>query len=184
MEERRDPNLEGAMSESGDEVKTSPSGETDALRTELDEANRKAEEFLGLLQRAQADFANYRRRVDQERADAAVSTKTSVILKFLPVLDDFDRALQAAPPEALQADWIQGIKLIERKLRGILEAEGVTRMEPLGQPFDPWEHEAVLYQESSDHSEGIVIAILRDGYKLNGRVIRPAQVAVAKGEKE
>ncbi|TAK34521.1 MAG: nucleotide exchange factor GrpE [Chloroflexota bacterium] len=184
MEEARDADQEGSMTEPEDEVKTSPKGETDTLRAELDEANKKAEEFLSLLQRAQADFANYRKRVDQERADAATSTKANVILKFLPVLDDFERALQAIPTEDRQVDWVQGINLIQRKLRSILEAEGVTRMEPLGKEFDPWEHEAVLYQESPDHPEGEVIAVFRDGYKLNGRVIRPAQVVVAKGAKD
>ena len=167
-----------------DGKKGSAGGEVDTLQSELDEAKSKAEEYLNLLQRVQADFVNFRRRVDQERSEQALSSRANVILKFLPVLDDFERALQNVPSEDKNLDWMQGIALIQRKLLNILEAEGVTRIEALGKEFNPWEMEAVLHQASNEHEEGEVTAVFRDGYKLNDKVIRPAQVAVAKGANE
>lgn len=167
----------------GQETAARPSTqeELERLRADLDEARRESEEHFRLLQRAQADLANYRRRMEQERADALRGAKAEVILSVLPVLDDFERALQAVPPEYAGQPWVEGMALIERKLCSALEAQGLTPMEALGKPFDPWEHEAVLYEESPAHEEGQVIAVLRPGYKLQGKVIRPAQVKVAKG---
>lgn len=152
----------------------------ETLRSELDEANRKGQEYLQLLQRVQADFINYRRRIEQERAEQAKYAKTDIVLKLLPVLDDFDRALAAVPPEAAGSDWVQGIEMIRRKLQTVLESEGLQRVESVGQPFDPWQHEAVMYEEAPGAEEGSVVEEFRPGYKLYDRVIRPAQVKVAK----
>jgi len=146
---------------------------------ELEAANQRAEEYLRLAQRTQADFINYRRRVEQERAEQAARARGDVILRILPVLDDFERALAAVPPEAAGQDWLEGVRLIERKLRAVLESEGVTRIEAEGQPFDPWQHEAVARQVAPGVAPNTVIAVHRAGYRLGDRVLRPAQVVVA-----
>ncbi|MBI2864443.1 MAG: nucleotide exchange factor GrpE [Chloroflexi bacterium] len=154
--------------------------ELDQLKEEMDKAIAKADEYFKLLQRVQADFANYKRRVDQERSEFARSVKADVILKTLPVLDDFGRALELVPEEIASLDWARGISLIHRKLVLMLENEGLKQMEARGREFDPWEHEAILHQETSDMEEGRVLAVVREGYKLDDKVIRPAQVIVAK----
>lgn len=159
-----------------------PEEERRQLETKLAEATRKAEEYLDLLQRARADFVNYRRRVEQERGEEARSAKAEVIAQILPILDDFERALDSVPVGAGGLPWVQGVTLIERGLRSILDAEGVQRIHPLGQDFDPWNHEAVVYEETDAYEEGKVIDVLRPGYIMDTRVIRPAQVKVAKAK--
>lgn len=149
--------------------------------SQLEQPNTEVEEYRDLLQRLQADFVNYKRRVEREREEQTKSANRELILKLLPVLDDFARALGTVPEEMADADWVQGMALIERKLRATLEEEGLERIDAEGRDFDPWEHEAVFCEHSSDHDEGKVKAVLRDGYKLYDRVIRPAQVVVAKG---
>ena len=167
-----------------DENRTSQvSEELARLQADLDEANSKAEEYKNLLQRVQADFVNYRRRVEQEKQEFSQYAKGDLLLKLLPVLDDFELALGSIPPEEKERDWVQGILLIERKLGATLESEGLSKIEAEGQTFDPREHEALLYQDSTNQEEGRVSAVLRQGYKLNGRVLRPAQVAVSRGLK-
>lgn len=153
--------------------------ELEALRAELDEANRTGQEYLQLLQRVQADFNNFRRRAEQQKTEQASAVKSEMVLKILPVLDDFDRALEAMPENDKTSDWGQGIALIERKLRSVLDDEGVRRIEALGRQFDPWEMEAIDYVPVPGHAEGEVIDVTRDGYKLGERVVRPAQVRVA-----
>lgn len=153
--------------------------EFEALRAELDEANKTGQEYLQLLQRVQADFNNFRRRAEQQRTEQANAVKSDMVLKILPVLDDFDRALEAMPEDDKTSDWGQGVALIERKLRAVLEDEGVQRIQALGKPFDPWEMEAVDYVPVPGCQEGEVIDVTRDGYKLGERVVRPAQVRVA-----
>ncbi|MDO8670071.1 MAG: nucleotide exchange factor GrpE [Dehalococcoidia bacterium] len=150
------------------------------LKEEMDKAIGKADEYFKLLQRSQADFANYKRRIDQERAEFARSTKADVLLKTLPVLDDFSRALEMVPEEVASQDWAKGISLIHRKLMSVLDNEGLKKIEARGKEFDPWEHEAVLHQETYDVEEGRVVAVVREGYTLDDKVIRPAQVIVAK----
>jgi len=155
--------------------------ELEALRRDLDEANRKGQEYLSLAQRAQADFINYRRRVEQERGESLQAGKATLALRILPVLDDFDRALKAMPADLAQHEWVQGIALIARKLRTALEAEGITPIEALGQEFNPWEHEAVMQAPSSEEEAGKVLEVFQTGYKLGNKVLRPAQVKVGRG---
>jgi len=152
-------------------------------KLEVEERTDREQEYLDLLQRTQADFINYKRRAEREREEQAKFAKADLILKLLPVLDDFNRAREAMPPEVASTDWAEGIELIGKKLMAILEEEGVSRIEAEGKTFDPWEHEALSYDESDEYEEGKVKAVFEDGYRLNGRVIRPAQVAVSKGAK-
>jgi len=161
-----------------DAVTTEPGG--DDVRQALDEANRQSEEYLDLLRRTRADFQNYRRRTDEQRAEQALSARGDMVLKILPVLDDFQRAAQSPPVEPGAREWAQGVLLIERKLRAVLESEGVQKIEAEGREFNPWEMEAISYQASPELEEGKVLAVAREGYKLGDKVIRPAQVVVAR----
>ena len=143
------------------------------------EATPQADENIAALQRMAADFANYRKRTDAERIEFARFAKADLIAKLLDVLDAYDRALATTPEELRGSSWVEGMWLIERKLRQILEAEGLTSVDSLGQPFDPYLHEAVAHIES-DAPEGTVINEHQKAYRLHDRVIRPAMVTVAK----
>lgn len=153
------------------------------LQRVLDQTREQADENLRSWQRTAADFSNYRRRIDDEREGMAQFTNTLLISKLLSVLDDFDRALETVPPDTHDG-WVDGIRLVERKLRGLLEAEGVTEIEALGQPFDPNLHEAVVHEETTEHPDNHVIGELQRGYRLRDRVLRPALVRVANNPKE
>ena len=133
------------------------------------------------LQRLAADFANYRKRNDAERVEFAKFAKADLIAKLLDVLDGYDRALATVPDEVKKQPWVEGMWLVERKLRSILEAEGLEPVESLGKPFDPYMHEAVAHVES-DQPDGTVIEEFQKAYRLHDRVIRPALVAVAKAK--
>ena len=157
-----------------------PSIET--LQAELDEANRERGQFKLMAQRAQADMMNFRRRVEEERGEAYHSIAARFITKLLPVLDDLQRALDHVPASAEEAKWFEGIRLIERSLQSLLESEEVTTIEADGKTFDPWEHEALFSIEKPDAEAGTVVSVIRPGYKLHGKVLRAAQVAVAQGQ--
>ena len=150
----------------------------DALQRQLDEVREQSEQNLHNWQRSAADFANFKRRSEEEASALGEFARAILITKLLGVLDDFDRALESVPNEAHEG-WVEGIRLVERKLRGVLESEGVTQIEALGQPFDPNLHEAVVHEETSDHPDNQVTAELQRGYRLRDRVIRPALVKVA-----
>ena len=137
------------------------------------------DENLLALQRMAADFANYRKRNDAERADYAKFAKADLIARLLDILDAYDRALSTVPEELKGSSWVEGMWLIERKLRQILEAEGLQPIDSLGTPFDPYVHEAIAHVES-DEPEGTVIKEHQKAYRLHDRVIRPAMVTVAK----
>lgn len=153
------------------------------LERELTEARAASEEHLYNWQRSAADFANFKRRTDDERATMGQFSTALLIGKLLTVLDDFDRALESVPAEAHDA-WIEGVKLTERKLRGVLESEGVTAIAAVGEPFDPNLHEAVAHEETADHPDNSVIGEVQRGYRLHDRVIRPSLVRVANNPKE
>lgn len=156
--------------------------ELEALRQELEEAKAQAAEYLDGWQRARAEFANYKKRNEQERQELFKLANTTLITRLLPIFDDFERAFQTLPRNLLSFTWIDGVALIYRRLQAILEAEGLTLMETEGQSFDPLVHEAVTYEESAEHQEGQIIGEVQKGYKLGDRVLRPALVRVAKGK--
>jgi molecular chaperone GrpE len=153
------------------------------LERQLAEVQAKNEEHLYNWQRSAADFSNYKRRTDDERAQLSQFSTAILIGRLLSVLDDFDRALENVPPEAHDA-WIEGVKLTERKLRNVLESEGVTPIEAIGQAFDPNLHEAVAHEETTEHRDNEVIGEVQRGYRLHDRVLRPSLVRVANNPKE
>jgi len=153
----------------------------EALKDALNEAKAKAEANLAGWQRAQADFINYKRRSEQERDEARKLANAALVLSLLPVLDDLERAFVSIPSEMADNDWVNGIRLIERKLRTALEAHGLSEIKALGEPFDPYLHEAVMHVSGK---EDIVVQELQKGYKLYDKVIRPSKVAVGNGQEE
>jgi molecular chaperone GrpE len=150
--------------------------EIEALLKQLEEAQAKAAENLAGWQRSQAEFINYKNRVQRDRELDYAAMKGDIIKKVLPVLDDMERAL-ANRPEG--DSWASGMELIARKFRSILEAEGLKRIEATGQPFDPNYHEAISSEPNEDVESGHVIEVVQNGYLLGDRVIRPAMVRVA-----
>jgi molecular chaperone GrpE len=152
-----------------------------AIKKNLDEEKAKAENYLANWQRAQADYINYKRRSEQEKEEIIKSANSALMLSLLPVLDDFERAFNSALPEQAEAKWLEGVKLIERKLLKNLEAQGLSVIEAVGKPFDPRLHEAV---RQATGGEGIIIEEVQKGYKLYDRVIRPSRVVVGNGEGE
>ncbi|MGA2821709.1 MAG: nucleotide exchange factor GrpE [Anaerolineales bacterium] len=152
------------------------------LQSELQEAKRQAAENLDGWKRTQAEFANFRKRLEREQADALARMTGRVMGRVFPVLDDFERALkEEVSPEAL-ARWVAGVKLIHEKLLGVLEAEGVQPIVAPGDLFDPNRHEALSYEPRSDYQDGQVIEVMRPGYRLGEVVLRPALVRVAHAE--
>lgn len=155
--------------------------EVEVLKKALAEEKAKAETNLDGWQRAQADFINYKRRSEQERQDIGKFAHAALMLNLLPVLDDLERAFASIPSQIANQDWVGGVKLIERKLRVALEAQGLSEIKSLGEPFDPNLHEAVMQGKGE---ENIVVGEIQKGYKLHDRVIRPSIVAVGNGEEE
>ncbi len=149
------------------------------LTNALAEEKAKAEANLAGWQRAQADFINYKRRTEQEKQDLGKLANAVLVSNLLPVLDDLERALSSTPDDLAEVGWVDGIGLIERKLRSTLEAQGLSPIEALGKPFDPNIHEAVMQGKGK---EGIVIEELEKGYTFQDRVIRPTKVVVGSGE--
>ena len=139
----------------------------------------KVEELTNDLKRMTADFANFRKRNEAERTEFAKFAKADLIAKLLDVLDGYDRALSTVPEELKGQPWVEGMWLVERKLRTVLESEGLEPIDSLGAPFDPYLHQAVAHIES-DEPEGTVIEEHQKAYRLHDRVIRPALVTVAK----
>ncbi|ADJ25392.1 GrpE protein [Dehalogenimonas lykanthroporepellens BL-DC-9] len=150
--------------------------EFERLSRSLEQEKGRAEENLNSFKRAQADFINYKRRAEAEKADSVAFGKSLAFLSILPVLDDFSRALEAVPPDLADNSWVNGISLIEKKFRQLLEKEGVTPMKTVGQAFDPAYHEAVL---RCPGEEGVIVEELLTGYMYKDKVLRQAQVKVA-----
>jgi molecular chaperone GrpE len=160
------------------EIPTTPFAdlaELDGLRTAL-EAEREAH------RRTAADFANFRRRTAEERERDAGAAASDLLFRLLGVIDDLDRAFPEAPVEILNHPWYAGLGVIRRNLDTLLEREGVTPVAALGRPFDPREHEAIARVDAPGVPADEVVAEHRRGYRLGGRLLRPALVSVAAGE--
>jgi molecular chaperone GrpE len=152
--------------------------EENLLAVQLEQAEARAAEYLDSLQRERAAFQNYKRRVEREREEQVQMAGGRLLVKLLPVLDDFYRAMDAVP-EGERDRWFDGIVLILRKFERLLEDEGVAEIDALGQPFDPNLHEAVGVDMGADAESGTVTAVMQRGYRRGDRVLRPAMVRVA-----
>jgi molecular chaperone GrpE len=169
--------------ERADEIDVSPTkllADIEQLKADLAASAAKADEYLAALQRERAEFANYRRRTGEEREAMLGLAGEDLIRKVLVLADDFDRAIEARP-EAIAGDpWVEGVTAIDRKLRALLESEGVSQIDAApGRPFDPREHEAIANVPGTGRAEGEIVEEIRRGYRLRDRVVRPALVAVA-----
>jgi len=158
--------------------------ELKALKAELGEVQAQAAEYLDGWQRARAEFTNYKKRVEAERENLRRTGNEALLLKLLPVVDDFQRAAQRLPEDLADVPWVEGMAMILRKLQAVLESENVTCMEAVGQPFDPQWHQAVMQEETTEHPDGIVIEELQQGYRLGERVLRPSMVKVASNQQK
>ncbi len=153
------------------------------LRAERDELAAKVDEYLVALQRERAEFTNFRRRTAEERERHLGLAGEDLIRKVLALADDFDRAIETRPTELAGDAWAEGIAAIDRKLRNLLDSEGVSAVEASpGTPFDPREHEAVASIPGTGRADGEIVDEIRRGYRLRDRVIRPALVAVARAD--
>ena len=157
-----------------------PQEEVEKLQKELEEVRSKANEYLDGWQRARAEFANYKKRVDRDQAQTYQVAAGNIVRRFLDVLDDLERALKNRPENGDGAVWAEGIELIYRKLLNMLEGEGVKPMEVGNDFFDPNLHEAVVSEENSEYESGQIIEVIRQGYMLCDRMLRPAMVRVAR----
>ena len=166
-----------------DEQEISPTAlltRIETLSAERDAATTVAEEYLAALQRERAEFLNFKRRTAEERDREFGLAGKDLIRKVLNVADDFDRAIEARPAAVAGDPWFEGIAAIDRKLRLLLESEGVTAIDAsTGTPFDPREHEAIVNVPGTGRPEGEIVEAVRRGYRLRDRVLRPALVAVA-----
>ncbi len=160
-------------------VGTAAGSGSGTLQARLEEEKAKADRNLANWQRAEADLANFKRRTEQEKADLTRFANAGLIRKILPVLDDFERAIGVIPADAQSQSWVEGVKLIDKKLRTILEQEGVTTIDALGKEFDPHVHEAVMREEGEGDTD-VVVQEFQRGYRLHDRVIRPAMVKVGR----
>ena len=151
---------------------------TEALTQRLEEAEARSAQNLDGWQRTQAEFQNYRKRIERDNALIYAGMKGDIIRKFLPVLDDLERALHNRPTDS--GPWVSGIELIHKNLQSILESEGVERIQAEGAAFDPNFHEAVSHETADGVESGHVIAVTRSGYILGEKVLRPALVRVAR----
>jgi molecular chaperone GrpE len=148
---------------------------------EIERLQGQAAEYLDGWQRARAEFANYKKRIEREQEESRARVVADIMQDFVAILDDLERALQDRPTEGEAAPWASGIDLIQRKLMSVLDAEGVRPIIPAeAEAFDPNVHEAVSHEASPDHTAGQIIGVIHQGYRIGERVIRPALVRVAK----
>ncbi len=176
--ERADEDADGAdgATEALEEVEAAD----DAIAADLEKARAEAESYLDDLRRLQADFDNYRKRTLREQTARAASASQALVARLLPVLDNFELAVSAAEQSRDFDRMLKGVEMVFGELRQALEGEGLVKIEAEGKPFDPERHEAVIAVEQEDTEPGTVVDIVRTGYELRGKVLRPAMVKVAK----
>jgi molecular chaperone GrpE len=165
------------------EIDVSPTkllADIEALKAELETTKAKSDEYLAGLQRERAEFTNFRRRTTEEREQMLGLAGEDLIRKVLAIADDFDLAIDNRPAELAGDGWVEGVAAIDRKLRALLESEGVNPVEAEpGAAFDPRQHEAIVTVPGTGRPEGAIVDVVRRGYRLRDRILRPALVAVA-----
>jgi len=151
----------------------------ESLRAQLEQARAEAQENFGKYQRALADYQNFKRRTDEQRAEYRRDANAALVINILPAIDDLDRALASVDAKLAGLQWIEGIRAIQRKFQGALAALDVTEIDADGAAFDPRLHEAISHTPGE---EGKVTQVVQKGYAIGDRVIRPAMVMVGNGE--
>jgi molecular chaperone GrpE len=151
---------------------------SDGLQARMQQLEQEASTMRDQALRAAADLKNFKRRTEEERANLIRNATAGLIMKLLPILDDFDLAMQHVPAEVAETSWFNGLQGVQRKIQTVMEGEGVKPIEALGQPFDPNFHDAVMHEDAGPEQAGKVTADLRRGYMLHERVIRPTMVKV------
>lgn len=169
-----------ALEEVQVQVQAEVEAEEDAIAADLAKARAEAESYLDDLRRLQADFDNYRKRTLREQTARTASASQALVARLLPVLDNFELAVSSAEQSRDFDRMLKGVEMVFGELREVLESEGLVRIEAEGKPFDPERHEAVIAVEEEDTEPGMVVDIVRAGYELRGKVLRPAMVKVAK----
>lgn len=149
-----------------------------SVEQQLAEALERADSHYKNWQRSAADFANYKRRTEQEKSETARIYNAALVINLLPVYDDLERAIGTVDAQMAGLNWVQGVVAIQRKFKSLLDAMGVSEIEAGGASFDPAQHEAVAKQPGE---EGKVLHVVQKGYRLGDRVIRPAMVIVGEG---
>lgn len=155
---------------------------SEELETQLAEEKKKSDEYLDNWRRAMAEFQNYKRRAEKDKADYGQYANQRLLKRLLDVLDSFGAGFRAVPPQYENQPWVEGMRAVERQMLQILEQEGVTQIDAQGKAFDPNFHEAVSYEPAEGASEGQILDELQRGYMIQDRVLRPTRVKVAKGE--
>jgi len=153
--------------------------EEPTLEDKLQEARDESAKNLDSYLRAQAELANARKRFEKQRTQTYVNANADMVARLLPVLDDYERAIDTVPEEIAGDAWYEGIELVYRKLLGILTSLNVQEIEALGEPFDPNFHEALGVEPSEEVESGAVSRVMVKGYQLGDKVIRPSLVYVA-----
>ncbi|HEV3443882.1 MAG TPA: nucleotide exchange factor GrpE [Gemmataceae bacterium] len=151
----------------------------EALRNRLGLVEQQRDEYLALLKRTRADFENYQKRIQRDLAEERRYAYAPFVRELLPVVDNLQRALDAAQQQGEKGPLVQGVSLILSQLLEIFNRFGIKAIDPLGQRFDPNLHQAVLQEPRPDLTPGTVVRVLEPGYRLHDRVLRPAKVVVA-----
>ncbi len=163
--------------------KTKKLTKIEKLKKEIKDLQKQNEEYLDKLLRFKAEFENYKKRMIKEQSRAINYASETIIHRLLPIVDDLDRALAATESEQDAQKIIDGVKLTHKDIKNLLEEHSVCEINPLGEPFNPEQHEAVFTQDSDKHDENCVIQVIQKGYTLNGKIVRPAKVAICKRDK-
>ena len=188
MENEKDQVVEGQQGEQVNAQAEASSQEETATKTELEELQEEneqlrndANELLDKYRRSLAEFSNYRKRQNRDREQQTTQITMDILRRFLPILDDLERALENIPAEFSEHGWVEGVVLIKRKMDGLLADYGVEPIEAMGKPFDPNFHSAFLQGESDEYPAGMVMEELQRGYKLDNHILRPTLVKVSTG---
>lgn len=166
----------GHDTEFEEELKT-----TSELEAQLAEAKKQSDEYLDNWRRMTAEFQNFKRRAEKDKADYGQYANQRLLKRMLDVMDSFDAGFKTMPAALKTEPWVEGMRAVERQMLQILEQEGVTPIEAQDKDFDPNFHEAISYEPAEGAREGQILDELQRGYKLQDRVLRPARVKVAKG---
>ncbi|MEZ4670517.1 MAG: nucleotide exchange factor GrpE [Anaerolineae bacterium] len=178
-EEPAETQAESAKAADATPTEKAPDAATQAYIAEMAAAMKKADEFKDAFMRERADFQNYKKRIETQMKDLRENAAVETMMSLLPIIDDLERALVNTPAEMKEHPWVEGVGGIQRKFQKLLDDKGVMVIDPVGEAFNPNQHEAVAMGDDGNTESGHVIETLQKGYIRGERVLRPAMVKVA-----